>query len=125
MQNTNLVHKGRLKNGKNCLIHYSFFKRNSHQYFWNPIPATLFKIGKPDPKSSLVSLGDIKKVYHQNNYVNQILHTVKQVKMVSTQIEVIIKKKDIDSMIEQMEDLNICKDKEKPKPQLLGDIIKP
>ena len=56
------------------------------------IPAVPFKIGRNDPENSQVVLSDIKKVYHQNNYTNQVLHTVsQQVSMVSTQVEAIVK----------------------------------
>ena len=49
------------------------------------IPAVSFKIGRNDPENSQVILSDIQKVYHQNNYTNQVLHTVsQQVNMVST-----------------------------------------
>ena len=68
----------------------------------------------------------MKKIYHQNNYTNQILHTIsKQVNTISTQIEAIAKKNDIDSLIEHMEDLNLNKGDDKSKSQFLDDISKP
>ena len=52
-----------------------------------------FEIGRTDSENSQVILSDIKKVYHQNNCTNQVLHTVsQQVNMVSTQVEAIVKK---------------------------------
>ena len=67
------------------------------------IPAIPFKIGRNDLENSQVLLNHIKKVYHQNNYSNQVLHTVsQQVNMVSTQIEAIVKKQEIDSLTEKL-----------------------
>ena len=68
------------------------------------IPAVPFKIGRNDPETSQIILSDIKKVYHQNNYTNQVLHTVfQQVHMVSTQVEAIVKKHEVDSLTENFE----------------------
>ena len=67
----------------------------------------------------------LKKVYHQNNYTNRVLHTVsQQVNMVSTQVEAIIKKQDVDSLAEKLESLDI-NDTKKDKPNFLDDITKP
>ena len=68
------------------------------------IPAVPFKIGRADPENSQVVLNDIKKVYHQNNYTNRVLHTVsQQVNMASTQVEIIIKKQEVDSLTKNLE----------------------
>ena len=89
------------------------------------IPAVPFKIGRADPENSQVVLNDIKKVYHQNNYTNQVLHTVsQQVNILSTQVEAIVKKQDVDSLIEKLENLDINESK-KDKPSFLDDIAKP
>ena len=67
----------------------------------------------------------MKKIYHQNNYTNQVLHTVsQQVNMVSTQVEAIAKKQEIDSLTEKLENLDI-NDTKKNKPNFLDDITEP
>jgi len=89
------------------------------------IPAVPFKIGRNDPENSQVVLNDIKQVCHQNNYTNQVLHTVsQQVNMVSTQVEAVIKKQEVDSFTEKLESLDI-NDIKKDKPNFLDDIAKP
>jgi len=66
------------------------------------ILAVPFKMGRNDPENSQVVLNDIKKVYHQNNCTNQVLHTVsQQVNIVSTQVEAIVKKQEVDSLTEK------------------------
>jgi len=88
------------------------------------IPAIPFKIGRNDTENSQVILSDIKKVYHQNNYTNQILHTVsQQVNMVSTQVEAIVKKQEIDSLTKKLENLDI-NDTKKDKPNFTDDVAK-
>ena len=80
------------------------------------IPAIPFKTGRNDPENSQVVLSDIKNVYHQNNYTNQVLHTVsQQVNIVSTQVEAIVKKQEIDSLTEKLKNLDI-NDNKKNKP---------
>ena len=59
-------------------------------------------------QNSQVVLSDIKKVYHQNNYTNQVLYTVsQQVNIVSTQVEAIVKKQEVDSLTEKLENSDI------------------
>ena len=41
-----------------------------------PNPLAPFKIGTPDLENGSVNLGHIQKIYHQNNYTNEILHIV-------------------------------------------------
>jgi len=89
------------------------------------IPSVPFKIGRNNPETSQVVLNDIKKVYHQNNYTNQVLHTMSQhVNMVSTQVEPIVKKQEVYSLTEKLESLDI-NDTKKDKPNFLDDIAKP
>jgi len=89
------------------------------------IPAVPFKIGRNDPENSQVVLNDIKRVYHKKNYTNQVLHTVsQQVNMVSTQVGAIVKKQEVDSLTEKLENLDINNTK-KDKPNFLYDIAKP
>ena len=83
--NINFAKKWTLKNGQ---IITSFAPPLEAIILTTPdgnIPAIPFKIGRNDTENSQVILSDIKKVYHQNNYTNQILHTAsQQVNMVST-----------------------------------------
>ena len=109
---------------KNCTIPNSPFKRNSSHCFWRTILATSFKIGRPNLENSHVKLEDIKKIYNENN--DKIIHIVsKHVNLVSSQVEAIDKNNDIDSLVEQMEYLNLNMDKEKSKQKLLDNIFKP
>jgi len=93
--NTNIkfAKKWTLKNGQ---IITSFIPPLEEIILTTPegnIPAIPFKIGRNDRKYSQVLLSDIKKVYHQNNYTNQVLYTMsQQVNMVSTQVEATVKK---------------------------------
>lgn len=123
--NTNFAKKWTLKNGQ---IITCFTPPLEEIILTTPegnIPAIPFKIGRNDTENSQVLLNDIKKVYHQNNYTNQVLHTVSQkVNIITTQIEAIVKKQEIDSLTEKLENLDI-KDNKKNKPNFLNDIAKP
>ena len=82
-----------IKRWKYCTIRNSSFRRNCNRSFDGPVPATPFKTRRHDLKNSQVNLEDIKTIYYQKNYTDQILHIfLKQVNMVSTQIETIAKK---------------------------------
>ena len=64
-------------------------------------------------------------MYHQNNYINQVLYTMpQQVNVLSTQTKAIMKKHEIDSLIEKLENLDINNDNKKNKPNFPNDITK-
>ena len=72
--NINFAKKWTLLNGQ---IITSFTHPLQEIVLNNPegnIPAVPSKIGRNDPENSQAILSDIKKVYHQNNYTNQVFN---------------------------------------------------
>ena len=76
--NTSIVHKWMLKNGTMVQSIIPPLWEIVITDFEALILAAPFKIGRPEPENNTINLGDIKKIYHQSDCINQILHIISE-----------------------------------------------
>ena len=83
---TSLYKKWQLSDGKNVTSIYPPLQSIQITTSEGQIAASPFKRGKDNNEP--VNIEDIKKIYYQNNYSNQMLHTIaQQIDSLSTEIK--------------------------------------